>query len=153
MQRTIARRLNEKANGAYIVTREEEVADGKYPDIRLSAIGVDHRVSIEVKIADNGWSLTDLKQALRSQLIGQYLRHSNCKGGCLLLTYHGEKHYWIHPETQAHLTFLEIVQFLKSEAQTIEQENLHDIRIAVFGLDLTTSPLASARRGHRGNSL
>ena len=155
MQRTIAWRLNEKANGAYMVTREEEVADGKYPDIRLSAVGVDHRVAIEVKIVDNDWSLTDLKQALRSQLVGQYMRHSNCKGGCLLLTYHGSKHFWIHPDTKARLTFLEIVQLLKNEAQTItiEQENLHDIRIAVFGLDLTPPPLASARREHRGNSL
>ena len=153
MQRTIAWRLNEKANGAYTVTREEEVADGKFPDIRLSAIGVDHRVTIEVKIADNDWSLTDLKQALRNQLVGQYLRHSNCKGGCLLLTYHGGKQYWLHPVTQAQLTFLEIVQFLKNEAQTIEKEYLHDIRIAVFGLDLTAPPLAPARRGHRGSSL
>ena len=143
MQRTIAWRLNQKANGAYTVTREEEVADGKFPDIRLSAIGVDHRVAIEVKIADNDWSLTDLKQALRSQLAGQYLRHSNCKGGCLLLTYHGRKHHWIHPDTRMQLTFLEIVQLLKNEAQTIEQENLNDIRIAVFGLDLTPSSIGT----------
>ena len=143
MQRTIAWRLNERANEAYTVTREEEVADGKCPDIRLSAIGVDHRVAIEVKIADNDWSLTDLKQALRGQLVGQYMRHSNCKGGCLLLTYHGRKHYWIHPDTKARLTFLEIVQFLKDIAQTIEQENSYDIRIAVFVLDLTDPPLAS----------
>lgn len=143
MQRTIAWRLNERANEAYTVTREEEVADGKCPDIRLSAIGVDHRVAIEVKIADNDWSLTDLEQALRGQLVGQYMRHSNCKGGCLLLTYHGRKHYWIHPDTKARLTFLEIVQFLKDIAQTIEQENSYDIRIAVFVLDLTDPPLAS----------
>ena len=148
MQRTIARRLNEKKNGAYTVTREEEVADGKYPDIRLSAIGIDHRVAIEVKIADNDWSLTDLEQALRSQLVGQYLRHSNCKGGCLLLTYHGRKCYWIHPDTNARLTFLEIVQFLKDKAQTIEREDLRDIRIAVFGLDLTDPSPALARRGN-----
>ena len=110
-------------------------------------------MAIEVKIADNDWSLTDLKQALRSQLAGQYLRHSNCKGGCLLLTYHERKHYWFHPDTKARLTFPEIVQFLKDEAQTIEQENLHDIRIAVFGLDLTDPPLVPARRGNRRNPL
>ena len=38
MQRMLARRLNERANGAYLVTREEEVADKKRTDIRLLAL-------------------------------------------------------------------------------------------------------------------
>ena len=105
MQRTLALRISAKANGAYTVTREEEVADGKRTDIRLSAIEVDQKVVAEVKISDNNWSLTDLIHALRNQLVGQYLRHSNCKAGCLLLTYHGRKNYWIHPVTKARLTF------------------------------------------------
>ena len=147
MQLTLAGRFRERANGAYAVTREDEVADGKHPDIRLSAVGVDQRVVIEVKIADN-WSLTEIERALRNQLVGRYLRHSNCKDGCLLLTYHGRKSYWIHPDTNARFTFLEIVQFLKDIAQTIEQEDLRDIRIAVFGLDLNRSSPALARRGN-----
>ena len=149
MQLTLAGRFRERANGAYAVTREDEVADGKHPDIRLSAVGVDQRVVIEVKIADN-WSLTELERALRNQLVGRYLRHSNCKGGCLLLTYHG-KGYWRHPDTNAQLTFSMIVKFLKNTTQTIEQNDSFGIRIAVFGLDLTDPPLASARRENQDN--
>ena len=146
MQRTLARRLRERANGAYTVTREEEVADGKRTDIRLSAIEVDQKVVVEVKISDNNWSLNDLIHALRNQLVGQYLRHSNCKAGCLLLTYHGRKNYWIHPDTNAQLIFPKAVQFLKDMAQTLEREDSCDVRIAVFSLDLTDPPLTPARR-------
>ena len=97
MQRTLARRLRENANGVYLVTREEEVADRKYPDIRLSAVQGNQKAVVEVKIADNNWTLKELEQALRDQLVGKYLRDVDCKAGCLLLTYRGKKKYWVHP--------------------------------------------------------
>src|SRR5437588_3992315 len=81
MQRTLARRIRDTARGAYIVTREEEVADLKRTDIRLAAVRGDQRAVIEIKIADQRWSLTDLEGALRNQLVGQYLRHQSCKAG------------------------------------------------------------------------
>ena len=48
MQRTLAARLQARANGAYVVIREEEVADNKLPDVRLAAIRGDQRVTAEV---------------------------------------------------------------------------------------------------------
>ena len=152
MQRTLAWRLKERANESYTVTREEEVVDGNHPDIRLSAVGVDQRVVIEVKIADN-WSLTELEHALHNQLVGRYLRHSNCKGGCLLLTYHGRKQYWLYPATGVRLTFPEAVQFLKRVTQLLEQENSYGRRITVFGLDLTDSPPEPDYCGNRVHPL
>ncbi len=151
MQRTLANRLFERAKGAYRVTREGEVADGKHPDIRLATVGGDQRAVIEVKIADNGWTLADLRRALRQQLLGQYLRDSTCKAGCLLLTYHGRKQYWFHKVPQGSRkkrTFSQVVELLKDEARDIETERAHDVRIAVIGLDLTdpqTTPV------HGGN--
>ena len=136
MQRTIAWRLHERANGVYKVTREEEVAGGNYPDIRLSAVGVDQKVAVEVKIADN-WTLRTLECALRKQLVGRYLRHSNCAVGCLLLTYHGRKKYWFDTVARKRLYFRDVVSFLKEKAKKIENEHGLDIRVAVFGLDLT----------------
>ena len=136
MQRTLAWRIRDKANGAYKVTREEEVADRKQPDIRLLAVRGDQKAVIELKIADN-WTIKQIEQALCNQLTGQYLRHENCKAGCLLLTYHGIKKYWVHPETKKHLAFLEIVTLLNEKARDIEQETQHDIRLTVFGLNLT----------------
>ena len=50
MQRTIASRLSARANGAYTVTREEEVADGNRTDIRLIAVGSDQKVAVEIKL-------------------------------------------------------------------------------------------------------
>ena len=134
MQRTLALRLEGRANGAYHVAREEEVVDRKHTDITLSAVKGNQKAVVEVKIADK-WSLTELDQALQNQLAGQYLRHSRCKAGCLLLTHHGRKSYWIHPDNGKRLTFSAAVEYLKDKAQTLEK--LSDFRIAAFGLDLT----------------
>ena len=141
MQRTLALRICAKANGAYVMTREDEVADEKQPDIRLSAVNGGHKAVVEVKIADNRWSLTALERALRDQLVGRYLRHTTCRVGCLLLTYHGRKHYWVHPETGRHIKFSEVVAFLSEKARGLEEETLHDVRTGVYGLDLTDPPL------------
>ena len=148
MQRTLARRLVEGAKGAYQVTREEEVADGKHTDIRLAAVDGGQKAVIEVKIADNHWTLTDLRQALCNQLLGQYLRDSTCKAGCLLLTYHGRKQHWerqVHPGNREKLTFSQVVELLKYEARVIEQERAYDVRLAVIGFDLTDPSPAPVR--------
>ena len=144
MQRTLSWRIEERAKGAYRVIREDEVADAKQPDIRLATVGgIDRKVVLEVKIADKGWSFVDLEDALRKQLVGQYLRHANCHGGCLLLTHHGRKKYWMHPETKKRLTFSEVVGILREKARALEQEHKHRICVEVFGLDLTDSAPAS----------
>lgn len=137
MQRTIASRLRERANDAYKVTREEEVADGNRTDIRLAAVGSDQKVAVEVKITDNGWTLRTLEHALCNQLAGRYLRHSNCTAGCLLLTYHGRKKHWLDPVNRKRLAFRDVVSFLKEKATELEHEHRHHIRLAVFGLDLS----------------
>ena len=146
IQPFLARWFLDRANGAYVVTREDQVVDGKHPDIRLSVVNGDLKAVVEVKIADN-WTLTDLERALRNQLTGQYLRHSSCKAGCLLLTYHGRKQYWVHPETRKRLTFPELVALLDDKARVIETDSMHDVRVAAFGLDLTDPPLASVHPG------
>lgn len=138
MQRTLSWRIEVRAKGAYRVVREDEVADAKQPDIRLAAGGgIDQKVVLEVKIADNGWSLADLEDALRKQLVGQYLQHANCRGGCLLLTYHGRKQYWVHADSKKRLAFSDVVGILREKARSLEQEHQHRIRVEVFGLDLT----------------
>lgn len=146
MQRTLARRIKDMARGAYVVAREDEVADLKKTDIRLAAVRGDQKAVIEVKIADDRWSVTDFKTALRNQLVGQYLRHETCKAGCLLLTYDGVKKYWEHPETGAHLNLPNVIDYLVGVAVEVEREMNHEIRLAVRGLDLTDPPLAPAHR-------
>jgi hypothetical protein len=146
MQRTLARRLRDAAQGAYLVMREDEVADSKRTDIRLAAVQGGHRAAIELKIADTRWSIRDFEIALRNQLVGQYLRHEGSRAGCLLLTYDGTKGYWEHPVTKTHLGFAEVVDYLSDRACAVESEMNYEIRLAVYGLDLRDPELAPAHR-------
>ncbi len=137
MQRTLSWRLKAMARGAYIVAREEEVADLKRTDIRLSAVRGDQKAVAEVKLADGRWTLRQLEEALRTQLVGQYLRHAYCRAGCLLLTYDGAKRYWLHPESRRRLSFAQIVAHLNAIAADIGNAQGGAVRLAVFGIDLT----------------
>jgi hypothetical protein len=136
MQRTLARRLEGMARGAYTVTRETEVADAKRTDIRLAAVRGDQKATVEIKIADKGWSVAELEHALREQLFGQYLRHDSCKAGCLLLTFNGTKKHWEHPETGTPMSFADVVGHLAALARAIEAEQNYAVRLGVRGLDL-----------------
>lgn len=140
IQRTLAWRLEYVANGAYKISREEEVADRKKPDFRLATTRGDQKAAIEVKIADK-WTLTKLEDALRDQLVAQYLRHDTCRVGCLLLTYHGKKQSWEKPTTRQRLSFPEVIEHLRSLAQAIERERNYEVLLHVCPLDLTDPPL------------
>ena len=142
MRRTLAMRLEAKANGAYKVAQEEEVANRKRTDIRLLAATSSYKTVIEIKIADKGWTLKQLVKALQDQLVGQYLRHSDCKSGCLLLTHGGKRKGWRHPDTEKWLTPLEAVDFLRERAARIQAESSHQLRLDVFWLDLTNKSRA-----------
>lgn len=146
MQRTLAWRLRAGANGIYTVSREDEVADKKRTDIRLLATRGDQKAVVEVKLADQRWSLSDLENALEHQLLGQYLRHATCAAGCLLLTYDGGKASWRNPKTKRRMVFSEMIGYLNSRAGELEDQCNLKVRLAVFGLDLTDPPLAPAHR-------
>lgn len=134
-----------KANGAYVVVREEEVADHKLPDIRLAATRGDQRVAAEVKIADNDWSVADLEHALEHQVLGQYLRHDRCRAGCLVLTYAGPKR-WNSPAGGGRIDFPQLVAHLNVKAQELEETANGKVRLVVVGIDLTDPELAPAHR-------
>jgi hypothetical protein len=145
MQLTLAGRIRDRARGAYTVTREDEVADRKKPDIRLATVRGEQRAAIEVKIADR-WTIADLELALRNQLVGQYLRHDSCRVGCLLLTYHGKKGRWLHSESRRHLKFDDVIDQLSRIADAIEKEQEYRVRLLVQGLNLTDPELLPAHR-------
>ena len=138
MQRSLAERLEAKANGIYNVVREPELADRKQPDFLLLA--GDLKIAVEVKIAD-GHAPNQLERALREQLVGRYMRHSSCAAGCLLLTYRGKQTSWKHPVNDESLEFRKVIEFLLDRARAIEREDPR-IRLEVFGIDLTDPPVA-----------
>lgn len=141
IQRTLALRLRWRANGVYRVVREDEVVEGRSPDIRLHFSDSDRKAAIEVKIADR-YSGKDLETALRDQLAKGYLRDPGCKAGCLLLIYLGERKqnsgkgkFWMTPDKKKRLDFDGLIAFLKDKAADMEKSG--DIRVGVFGLNLT----------------
>ncbi|RYD85986.1 MAG: hypothetical protein EOP84_00555 [Verrucomicrobiaceae bacterium] len=149
MQRVLALRLESIARDCYTITRESEMADLKKNDIQLSILRKNAHVVIEIKLADNnGWSATDFKRFLVTQLRGQYLRHKNCTAGCLLLVYRGEKGFWTHPESNVRMGFKELIAFLNECAEVEVRENnvSPSLQIVVEGLDLTDPPLDSPHR-------
>ncbi|GLK69793.1 NACHT domain-containing protein [Hansschlegelia plantiphila] len=147
MQRTLAGRLDAQAKGAYRVVRENEAADAKRNDIQLLAVRGDQMAAIEVKIADNRYSVAELEWALEHQLVGQYLRHERCKAGCFLLTYHGRKGSWEHPVTSEPISFEQVILYLSDKAAALEAGSNGDYRLAVVGLDLNDPPLVQAQLG------
>ncbi|HFD9402940.1 TPA: NACHT domain-containing NTPase [Salmonella enterica] len=143
MQATLAWRLEAMAKSAYSVVRESEVADGKKTDIRLIAPNTKHKVVIELKIADNQRQISDFERALEHQLVGQYLRYEGCKSGCLLLTYNGNRKYWVDPVTRKRLNFDKLIDFLNVKASKLMDRN-SSLQIKVVGFDLTAPKLVPA---------
>lgn len=135
MQRCLAQKLQAMSRNAYAIEREPEVADAKKPDIRLRSMADGIKAAIEIKIADNRWSLADLEYALKKQLVGQYLRHEGCRSGCLLLTFAGRKKMWKAP-SRKQLSATSLVVHLNRLAQQIETRSQGVIRVQVFGLRL-----------------
>ena len=146
----IAGWLRDHANGAYMVAQEEEVVDAKRTDIRLRVIEEDRKAVLEVKIADN-WSVSQLLTALRVQLVGQYLRHTSCKHGCLLLVHHGRerqsgsrRRFWKHTVTGERLDLTAVAELLKEDAESLQRESSDSIRVEIFVLDLSGSDTTTA---------
>ena len=132
MQRTLARRLRDARRGAYTVSREEEAADAKRTDIRLTAV-YGGKATIEVKIGDDRNSLSDLETALKDQLLGQYLRAEGGRSGCLLITTNGDRSVW-RSQSGDVFDFDQMIARLRTEAH--ELGHAHDVRLSVFGLKL-----------------
>lgn len=81
----IAAELRLRAVGQYSVTREEEVAHRKKPDVCLHNPEAGPRpVSIEIKLLSS-WTLNQLDDALASQLVGQYMQNVNSRYGLFVL--------------------------------------------------------------------
>lgn len=136
MQVWFAKRLQERENGVYRVDREALVVNDKETDIRLLSVRSRAQAVIEMKLANNGYSIADLGKALEEQLVGQYMQHDNCRAGCLLVTMNKTRH-WDCPETGARMDFAAVIARLQARAAEMEVRMNHEIRLAVTGIDLT----------------
>jgi hypothetical protein len=94
VQSWLAQELRLRMQGVASIVREEEVHGRKRPDIRVHRPNVSGPISIEIKIADRYSSLAAFKRALRSQLVGQYMRDERCHHGVLVLVFTGRRSNW-----------------------------------------------------------
>lgn len=133
----IGNRLRQRASGRYSIPQEEEMADGKKPDIRFHSSEIDAPIPVEIKISDN-WSANDLRERLQNQLIGQYLRDTRSNMGIYLLVYKGEKPGWSRREAgENYGSFAALVSMLDDHSDELVQGLEGVEQIAVIGIDLT----------------
>ncbi len=148
MQPLLAKKFSDAARSQYSVSREEEVADKKKTDIRLTTNK--YRCVIEIKIGDK-WSVSELEAAIKNQLIDQYLRHETCTAGCLLVTYAGCKGFK-DPDTGESMTFEQVIERLQKYAITQEKAENHRIKVIIFPLDLRC-PINKKSQSQKSNKI
>ena len=134
MRQMIARELNSNAKGAYKVDQEGVTADEKETDIRLRSTASEQQAVIELKLGENH-SGPVLFDTLRNQIVTKYMADETCRSGCLLITIANDRQ-WQHPKTQKLIDVTELKEFLQKEANTIESEMGHSLRLTVKVLDL-----------------
>lgn len=84
LQPSLGSELERKSARQFTIHREPEVAENKKPDYIVQSAASPDRVAIELKLIDK-WSGNELVERLENQLIGQYMRHRECRSGVFLL--------------------------------------------------------------------
>ena len=137
LRRNVAGWLNAHSRGAYRVTQEAVKVGEKRTDIRLTSSYKDIETTIELKLDDKGyrWSGSKLENALRRQLVEQYLNHERCRSGCLLICMR-ESRKWKNPHSGKRMNLTETVAWLQGIADEIIKERA-ELLITVKGLDLS----------------
>lgn len=135
LRREVARELKNRRNGLYTVDMEAVTADEKETDIRLRSTASHNEAIIELKLG-NKLSATELKTALREQLVSKYLAPKDTRSGCLLFAI-SRSRSWLNPDTKERMNLSGLVEYLQADAATIEEEMGGELRLHVHALDLT----------------
>jgi hypothetical protein len=136
MQKWLAGRLERESRGRYSIVRETEVDLNKKPDIRVHHPRAGY-VSIEIKPVDEGrYSFTELENALKDQLIGQYMRASGSRHGVLIIGMLKRRN-WDAGDGSGRIGFRELVMKLNSRAQELVLACQAIYGLSVIGIDFT----------------
>lgn len=136
MRTYIGRELREKAFGRYNIPQEEELADGKKPDLRFLGVGFDGPVPCELKLADR-WTIEELFERMENQLCGDYLRDIRSGRGFLLVVDRGEQKSWKLPGSTKRVKFDALIDALQKRWELISNRFPGVDHIEVIGIDLT----------------
>lgn len=134
VQQWLAEQFRLRAKTRFHVSREVEVANRKEPDIVLASTAAAVEVAVEVKHGGKGWTVRALEDALRQQLVGDYLRPATRRHGILVITRHSTRK-WEEPDTNRELDFGQLLERLRGIAETIGHNETGPIKALVIGLD------------------
>ena len=137
------------ARGRYAVPQEEELADGKRPDLRFFGIGFDAPVPLELKLAEN-WTGPKLFERLEVQLCGDYLRDLRSSCGVFLLVYRGAQQTWQLPGGAGWVDFEGLVIALRHHWEALSPRLPSVQDVMVIGVDLTKRTGAERAEGAGG---
>ena len=101
--------------------------------VSLASTNTLDRCVVEIKIA-NKLSIKKLENAIRIQLVEQYLRHLNCTAGFLLVIYSGGKGFK-GPDKKS-MSFEHVIEQLKQYATSLEKDENGRIKLGIFSVDL-----------------
>jgi hypothetical protein len=118
VQLWVADRLDTTKGDSFTLERETKRVDRKSPDITLQARAADNvSLAIEIKVVDE-LSIAEIQDALRTQLVGKYLRSSVDRHGMLLLVYQDQRAVgWNGPDGV--LDFAGVIALLRADAAAI----------------------------------
>jgi len=116
-RRWLQRRLADSAKGRYIVPQEWEIDQAARLDLRVAIPGI-MPLSVELKIAEK-WTLSDLLDGLRTQLVGTYLRDSRSRYGIYVLAIFNRDRRWESLGGGPRLDCDGVFAVLKAEARSI----------------------------------
>lgn len=135
VQQWLGSTLQTMGGGRLVCHLEAQVAGAKRSDITVTATTAAAEVAIEVKHGEKGWTLPDLRRALRTQLAEQYLQPVNRRHGVLVITNHRTAKFWRDPQARRRLDFESVIAILSREAAAILQNSSGAITVVVRGID------------------
>lgn len=133
VRRFIAHWLRHQDRDVFDFTQEAVVVDEKRTDIRFQPRTMHGYATVELK--RETWSGHEMEVALREQLVGRYLRHENCRVGCLLICMRERKN-WRHPQTNELMSLPQLVSWLLGIAEEIMRDR-PELNLTVKGIDYT----------------
>lgn len=138
-QNLLAHELDTRRRGQYTVVREAEVADKLRTDIRLLNPRCDGPVTIEIKIAER-WKLDQLRDALKRQLVGTYMRAHDSRFGIFLVCSSGPPLHEVHGSKDG-VPLDQVLATLRAEAELLRQSNSAIRGLEVVGIDFHPPPI------------
>jgi hypothetical protein len=122
----------------FVVTREPQVDDEKRTDLEVSCAA--GKVCIEIKPLDSSraYSANSLRDALKDQLVGQYLKGRNSRHGVLVL-FRLDNKRWQIPDRKNDGEFEDLVNYLGAQATQIKAQNDKVERLEVFGINCASN--------------